>query len=430
MSVALDSGMRHIALARQPIIDRHGALVAYELLFRYAATDTEAHTEHGAPGTATASVIHTAFAEIGMAEVLGQFLGYINVDTVFLSSGYVSLLPAGKVVLELLETIDSGPEVVARCEVLKKQGYRIALDDYDGRRTDLKALLALADVVKVDLTLVKDSDLRALVRRLRRPGRSLLAEKVETRAQYRRCLALGFDLFQGFHFARPETMSAHRPSANRLALLQLLTLVMNDANAFDIESAFKPHADLSVTLLRLANSAAFGLHSPIGSVRQAVVMLGRRRLEAWLQLLLYTAGHGRGGIPLLQLASTRGRFLELVAGVLRPEDPEFQDLGFMAGILSLMDSLLEVSMASLVAQINPVPAVKAALLGRHGELGQLLRLAEQLDTADGVAVAETLSTLPPRIQEGLMRCQLDAYQWANAVTATVEGPSKRPDSAR
>ncbi len=403
---------RHTAVARQPILDRHGHLVAYELLFRFTDQDHSA-----TPGAATASVIATTFAELGM----GPYLGFINVDDAFLRSGYVSLLPTGKVVLELLETIDSGTATVSRCRELKEIGYQLALDDYDGRRADLAPLLALADIVKVDIRLVPDGQLRPLVRQLRRAGRRLLAEKVETRAEFRRCHALGFDLFQGFHFAKPETLSAHRPSANRLALLQLLTLLMNDADAYAIEAAFKPHADLSVTLLRLANSAAFGLLSPIASVRQAVVMLGRRRLEAWLQLLMYTAGHGRAGVPLLQLASSRGRFLELLAGVLRPGDADMQDLAFMVGILSLMDSLIDVPMPALLDQINPVPAVRDALLGRRGVLGDLLSLAERLDTADGAGVDGLLAAMPV-LRGALVRCQFEAFQWAHAVTATVEPP--------
>ena len=176
--------------------------------------------------------------------------------------------------------------------------------------------------------------------------------------------------------------------------MHLLTLVMNEADAYAIESAFKPHADLSVTLLRLANSAAFGLQSPIGSVRQAVVMLGRRRLEAWLQLLMYTSGSGRAGVPLLQMASARGRFLELLSGVLRPGDPDYQDLAFMVGILSLMDSLIDVPMPILLEQINPVTPVREALMDRRGTLGTLLALAERLDGGDYVGVDALLHEMP------------------------------------
>lgn len=414
-------GMQNVALARQPILDRDQKLVAYELLFRRVG-DTSAAVNDNL--SATAHVVNSAFADIGIAEVLGPYQGFVNVDAGFLQSEFVSLLPPDKVVLELLEDIDSGPEVVQRCSALKAQGYRLALDDYDGGRADLGDMLALADIVKVDLTLVKDEDLPVLVASLRRTGRLLLAEKVETLEQFRQCHQLGFDLFQGYHFARPQTFSRRRAATARIALLQLLSLIMSDAETGALENEFKRHPQLSVNLLRMVNSAASGLRQAISSLRQAIVMLGRRRLQAWLQLLVYTAGDSRVGIPLLQMASSRGRLLELLAQAERPADREYHDWAFMAGILSLMDVLLELPVAEIVSQINPAAPVREALLDRGGGIGRLLALAERLEVGDRHGAENLLVGLPDGIGDVLVGLQLDAYQWANVVSGTIQDSGK------
>jgi c-di-GMP-related signal transduction protein len=409
--------MENVALARQPILDRDQQLVAYELLFRRLG-DTSAMVSDNL--SATAQVVNSAFSDIGIAEILGPYQGFVNVDAGFLHSEFVSLLPPDKVVLELLEDIDVGPDVVKRCTELRAQGYRLALDDFDGGRSDLAEMLTLADIVKVDLTLVKREDLAALVAGLRRGGRLLLAEKVETLEQFQHCHSLGFDLFQGYHFARPQMFSGRRASTGTLALLQLLSLAMGDAEIAALELQFKRHPHLSVNLMRMVNSAASGLRHQISSLRQAIVMLGRRRLQAWLQLLVYTAGDSTTSTPLLQLASGRGRLLELVAQRERPGDREYHDWAFMAGILSLMDALLELQMEEIVAQLNLADAVRDALLARGGGVGRLLALAELLEADDQPGVDALLLDLALVSRPDLIGVQLEAFQWANAITGTVQ----------
>lgn len=419
MSHTVDTGMQDVALARQPILDRQRTLVAYELLFRRVGETTASITDGL---SATAQVVNNAFAEIGLADVLGRYQGFINVDANFLRSEFVTLLPPGDVVLELLEDIEAGPDIVMRCAELRAQGYQLALDDYDGRRTDLAGLLAIADVVKVDLSLLTTEGLRKVVKGLRRRGLKLLAEKVETEEQFQRCLRLGFDLFQGYHFAKPQTLSARRPSHRKLALLRLLALITSDATPVQLETEFKHHPDLSVNLLRMVNSAAMGLRGTISSMRHAVIMLGRRRLQAWLQLLVYTSGDSRRALPLLQMASVRGRLLERIAQAERPWDREYHDLAFLTGIFSLMDVLMGMPMTAIVEQINPADAVRAALVHREGSLGVLLGVAERLEANDRAAVDALLQTMPDDVRCGLVGFQLDAYQWANAVSWTASDP--------
>jgi EAL and modified HD-GYP domain-containing signal transduction protein len=196
----------NIVLGRQPILDRAERLVAYELLFRAAADQTEAVIDDNA--LATASVVTRAFRPIGIQTVVGGCRAFVNVDAETLLSGLVETLPQRQVVLEILESVEVDERILRRCRALKDKGYRFALDDFVGYSETYEPLLDIVDVVKIDVLQLDSVTLSTLVQRLKlRPVR-LLAEKVESRERARLCLAIGIDLFQGYLYGRPAVLAA------------------------------------------------------------------------------------------------------------------------------------------------------------------------------------------------------------------------------
>lgn len=412
------SHLRQIFLARQPILDRDQDLFAYELLFRSGDTAT---AEVGDDLQATASVIIHAFSEMEVGEVLGDKPGFVNVSADLLLSDMVELLPRDQVVLELLETVAIDEEIVERCRALRAMGFILALDDFVSLDDCYRPLLDIVDVVKIDLMAVDPAHLADLARQLRAWPVRLLAEKVDRPEQTEHCLALGFSLFQGYYFARPMLLSGKRVAPSTLALLSLLGLVLGDAEIAEIEQAFKHDPNLTYNLLRLVNSVGSGVAHKINSLKHAIVVLGRRQLQRWLQLLLFTAhqrGTGHYPSPLMQLAATRGRLLEILAGH-QGGDPEHQDQAFMVGIMSLLDALLEMPLADIVARLNLAEAVRLALLEREGPLGRLLQLAERLEQGDFAATADLLRQSPGLELEAVTEAQLEAMTWANDIANPV-----------
>lgn len=413
------SHLRQIFLARQPILDRNQDLFAYELLFRSGDTAT---AEVGDDLQATANVIIHAFSEMEVGEVLGDKPGFVNVSADLLLSDMVGLLPRDQVVLELLETIAIDEEIVARCRTLKAMGFTLALDDFVSLDDGYRPLLDIVDVVKIDLMAVDPAHLADLTRQLQAWPVRLLAEKVDRPEQTEHCLALGFSLFQGYYFARPMLLSGKRVAPSTLALLNLLGLVLGDAEIAEIELAFKHDPNLTYNLLRLVNSVGSGVTHQINSLKHAIVVLGRRQLQRWLQLLLFTA-HQRGAdhypSPLMQLAATRGRLLEILAGREGKGDPEHQDRAFMVGIMSLLDALLEMPLADILARLNLAEEVRLALLEREGPLGRLLRLAERLEQGDFAATADLLRQSPGLELNAVTDAQLEAMTWANDIANPV-----------
>ena len=406
-----------IFLGRQPILGREQKLFAYELFFRDGLIATDNRAEILDPTHATATVIANAFAELSTNDVLGPYRGFINVDRDILFSDLIEALPQQLVALEILESVKPTPEVLARCQQLHDLGFMLAADDVIEVNELSRPLLALADIIKVDIQNMEAGRLRAVVEQLKPFGKKLLAEKVETAEQLSLCQSLGFDLFQGYFFAKPTLIVGKKLNPSQLVLIRLLGLVFEDADTTAIEAAFKTEPGLTVNMLRLTNSVACGLSINVTSLRHAITILGRRQLQRWLQLLIFTTPKGgtQGVNPLLQLAATRGRVMELIAERVVPRNREFADHSFMVGIMSLMPALLGMQMADILDQLPVAQRVKQALLDYAGQHGLMLRLVEATEQPDPLALEEPLSHLPAINSDFLGACLTQGLAWANGL---------------
>jgi EAL and modified HD-GYP domain-containing signal transduction protein len=417
-STASTASTQDIYLARQPIVDKAQCLVGYELLFRSAPIE---NADHDDSILATSTVVANVFGEMGLGEVVGSVDGYLNVDNEFLFSDLVESLPPDRIVLELLEQRALDQPAEERCRELRRKGYRIALDGFVGNLDERDRLLPEVDMVKIDFASIDPLLVPVIVGMVRKHKVRIVAEKVETPEQFEQAVKLGIDLFQGFHFARPQLLSAKRAKPAKLALLRMLALAMGDAEVREIEEEFKRHPNLAVNLLRLVNSAAAGMRQPVTSLRHALVMMGRKQLRVWLQLLLYTAdrGSGAGAAPLLQLAAARGKLMELLAARRNAASIDAAELAFITGILSLMDVLLEMPYADIVKEMPlPLPVV-SALVKREGEYAELLTLTEGLERDDRAAVARSLKRLGHIEPSQIAGMQREAFLWAHELTAAA-----------
>ena len=370
-----------IFLGRQPILNKNEEIVAYELLFRSGNINTAEITD---VLQASASVIADALTQFGIEMILGRGKGFINVNEEMFLSDAIELLPKEKVVLEILETVKISPPVIQRSRELKKKGFSLALDDFSYDDSYLP-LFDIVDIIKIDVKEFTGEKLKKAVRQIKKWPIQLLAERVERQEEYQTCRQLGFDLFQGYYFARPSILSRKRMDPAMVSLMKLLEKVMKDADTKEIEQIFKETPVLSYNLLRLVNSVAVGTRQKINAIYHAITLLGRQQLKRWVQLLLFSQG-SKGGMnsPLMQTAAMRGRSMECLVQSRPDRYPErgYADLAFMTGILSLIDVLLGMPMQEVVDQLNMLDDVRQALLAREGSLGSLLSLTERQEQAD------------------------------------------------
>lgn len=408
---------KKVFLGRQPILDRNQSIVGYELLFRSA--DTLHANINGFPHV-DSFVISNVLSTFGIHEVLGKHKGFINVTANLLMSDLLEILPREKTVIEILETVELSDALLERCRELKERGFTLALDD-NCYHPDYEPLYDIVDIVKIDVLQMPVDALKEMVVTLSDRGLTLLAEKVETIEQYHFCCDLGFDLFQGYYFARPSVLNKRKVDVSGLALLKLLELICRDAEITEIEEAFKHNPNLTYNLLRLVNSVVIGMKEKIRTLRHALVVLGMQQLKRWIQLALFASDKTSAvGNPLLETAATRGRMMENLVMKWEPElqDHDYSDSAFMTGVLSLVDVLLGVPMEEILNQLNLDEEVRLALLERKGALGSLLLLTEKLENKDFADVALLLNQHHCS-QEVLVTAQFEAIDWTNCLEDAI-----------
>jgi EAL and modified HD-GYP domain-containing signal transduction protein len=401
-------------LGRKPILDRDQSVVAYELLFR-SGINNSAEITDDIPATSTA--INHAFTELGIEAALGPYGGFIHMNESLLMSDVVEILPASKIVIEIPQTAQISDRLMARCTELKKKGFTLALDNITHDDPEARALLDLVDIVKIDLVTVDRSTLEALVARVKEWPVQVLAEHVDSLELLDLCMRLGFDLFQGYFFARPHIASGKPLSQSRPILLKLLSQVTTDADIDDIVATLQQYPSLSINLLRLTNSAASGIQHKVTSLASAITILGRRQLQKWILILLYSENSGNSNTshPLLQLAARRGKLMEILASTQR--DKAFEETAFMIGILSLMDALLGLPMDEILTSISVSTEVADALASRAGSLGKLLTLVENLESGSMENIDACLHTSAYISLHDISLAQAGSLQWVNAITA-------------
>ena len=302
------AGEASVRIGRQEIFDVDGKVVAHELLFRGKSADSaglfdQAFGADHRPGTArrpdahdqaTSQVIAATFGDFGV-QVLGRGKPlFINLTRPFLVGDFP--LPFGPqgVVLEVLEHVKVDDALIAGLRRLRDQGFTLAADDFVGE-PGRWALLPLVDVVKVDLLGLK-MPLAELVAAVlaANPDVTLLAERVEDPDDLPGLHAAGFTMFQGYAFARPALLETTRMSPSQLVCLRLMRVLADPTSSTaDLERVVAADPGLSLRVLRTANSAGSGTTSQVSSLRQAVVLLGRVALSAWVTLTLM-GGLGSG----------------------------------------------------------------------------------------------------------------------------------------
>ncbi len=403
------TGQKYL-IGRQPILNRDEQICAYELLFRSADSLSSANVSDASQ--ATASVILNTLAGFGIQQILGNHQGFINLELDILMSDSLELLPKDMVVLELLETLEVTPELLERCRELKEAGFVLALDDHDYDPV-YEELYKIVEIVKVDLMATPVDTLGATIECYRNYQFKLLAEKVESKDEFLKCLDLGFDYFQGYYFARPAVIEKKKIDEGGAALLKLMRQMMDDADIEEIEKTFRSSPGLTYKLLLLVNSVSFAGLQKIQTVRHAISMLGRAQIKRWVQLALFATDDSHASEnPLVDMAAVRGGFMEQMATVcprLRGNQ-EAPDQAFMTGILSLLESLYDIPTGQIADELNLSEEVQQALVNREGVFGRLLALAEALEQVDFTTASELLGALSIPYST-VMEAQVKAYNW-------------------
>ncbi len=332
-----------------------------------------------------------------------------------LDENLIELLDPTKIVLELPGDSVVTESLSERCVALKRAGFRLLLENFVPGRS-AEALLPLADFIKIDFRSNLDSLLISGAMESMSGRVKLIGGRLETLQAYDLAKRIGCDYFQGFYFSRPVIVRGREISPEKAALLDLLRLLLSgSAENEEIEGRLKQNPGLCFSLLRLANSVAGGLSRRVNNIREVLLVLGRKNLTRWVQLLLFTGNEQLPGAtnPLLLAAAYRGRFLESLVAQLGSQ-AHLQESAFLVGILSYVDTLLSAPLEQVISKLGLSDEIEAALLTRSGSLGELLSLSIALDEED-FATAQSLMERLSIDHDTMLGKMVDSLGWSMSI---------------
>jgi EAL and modified HD-GYP domain-containing signal transduction protein len=408
-----DPMTNEIFIGRQPILDSDRQTFGYELLYRNGP-DTAMLSE--SPDDATRAVMERALLQWGMEKIIGNRFGLINASPTLIVSGLHRAMPPEGIIFEICETTPfDGPTYDALVRA-RYDGYHFALDNVT-RLADLvdSRLLPHASIVKIELRNALEIEIPQLiaVARERAPGVLVAAEKVETAADFARCLDYGFDLFQGYFFAEPEVLKRPARPANVASAMALLAeMQRNDIDIDRTEELVGSDPSLTFRLLAIANSSAFGLNRRVDSLRHTIILLGLGQVRRLAALIALSTAAGASE-ELIALGATRARMI----GSLMSEGAA-SSVGFTVGLLSVTDAIYHTPMDELVGELPVSTEIGDALVDGEGELGRALDIVRACEAGD----VDRLDELGAGSLDHLRHMYAEAIEWADDLRAQIVGP--------
>jgi c-di-GMP-related signal transduction protein len=359
----------NVYVGRQAILDVNKQVVAYELLFRNNNINKFISIENSNP---TLDVIKNSFSVIGLDKITEGKKAFINFDEALLKSGIIETFPKDRIVVEILETVTPDDTIIECCKNLKENGYIIALDDFE-YNSKFDELMNYIDIIKVDFILTKGKERKEIIERIKNKNIKFLAEKVETEEEYKEALGYGYSYFQGYFFCKPVIVSGKDIFVYKYTYIKLIKELSQDIiDIENVENLIKSDVSLSYKLLKVVNSAHYGMKREITSIRNAIMIIGINKLKRWIFIIELGSMNKNNMEELIKMSLIRGCFGELIVKEIDCGVEVFEI--FLTGLFSLIDALTNQPLGEILNELPVSKNVKDALLGKENMLGKLLEL--------------------------------------------------------
>jgi len=372
--------IKHVYVARQPILDKDANIFAYEILYRDSSKSTKVENNR----YASAAVVSSILNKFGTQQLLGNKRAFVKVDEKFLLNDIIYSIPKDFFVFSIFSNVAMTPKVIERIQELHKNGYLLAIDNVKLNAKLFEKYNTVLDNFLYCKVFIEDT-LKEFIDRLHLKNIKVIGVKIEDSKTQERAIALGCDAFEGYYFAQPKIIENAQSNPTRMAVLRLYNMLMEDRNINEIADEFEHNPEITVQLLQFINSAAFSFRQKISSIHHVIVLVGRIELAKWLMLMIYSKSVASSFeiSPLMLMVKNRTELMERILQEIYP-DANSSMLGeaYLVGVLSLIDTLFSMPLEKILNNINISDEVRDALLedkGLFGDIYKVVRSMEQMD---------------------------------------------------
>ena len=398
--------MKHVYVARQPVLDRESNICAYEVLYRDSHQTNKIDNDR----FASAAVVSSVLNQFGTKRILGDKRAFVKIDEKFLLNDIIFSVPKEFFVFSIFSNVKMSEKIVERIEQLHKKGYILGIDNIQLTQEVLEERYStvLNFISYFKLFIEENEELQECIKRLHAKDIKVIGVKIEDEESFEYAKYLQCDAFEGYYFAKPKIIENAQYNPTRMAVLRLYNMLMEDRNIDEAADEFEKNPEITVQLLQFINSAAFSFRKKISSIHHVIVLIGRIQLAKWLMLMIYSKSVSSSfeTSPLMLMVKNRTELMERILKEIR-SDARSNMLGeaYMVGVLSLMDTLFSMPLEEILQNINVSDEVKDALLydkGLFGEIYKVVRSTEHMDINTIVDFEMKYRLAPNKIKDIIM----------------------------
>jgi len=364
-----------INISKQKIFDTKHNVYAYELKFK---NDENQEIDLSTNIKETAQLIISSISNDELNNLLGrETQAFINVNEHIFSRELLDVLDNERFILNISNSINLTENIVKKIIQYRKRGFRLCVTNFDSSAKMIMKfhiLFNYIDLIKMDIMTSEQNNLKKIIKRFKGSRIKLIAQNIETKDEFKKCLQMGFDYFQGYYLDKPEIIEivgSKEPS--QVVILQLIKLIKDNKETEEIEYFIRRQPDLSFKLIQFFNNLK-KFDTRVESLTQVITLMGRNKLLRWLLVYLYSeVSTNPASRTILDLAIKRAQRMEKEA------DTRYKEKAYLAGMFSMLDSIFDTDIKKLMSHIKMDRDITSLVLEKKGIFAGSLLRAEQAE---------------------------------------------------
>jgi len=394
-----------IFIARQPIFTPKEKVYGYEILYRESSENKFKDTE---PDKATTNVLLNTFESFGPQIITNEKLAFINFTESLLKENIADLFPKEYLVVELKLSTLQKEDNFTHLDNLKKNKYKISVDNFHLDFNE-NLITKYADIIKIDFYKFEKEDIAKIANTFKNKNVKLLAEKLETQEDFKLAKNLGFDLFQGYFFKKPEILLTQNLAPLKISYLQLLIKLNEDElDLVELSNIISRDLGLTYRLLKMVNTLSFSLRREVDSVKDALILLGDIKTRKWISVIVLTELSNDRPEELVRTSLVRAKFAELLSSKAKMENKS--DVLFLSGLFSMIDVILNKPLEDILKELNISKEVKDSLLDEDDKLYKFLNLIISYEKGNWEKVSEIGDAFNLNTED-ISDCYMNSLAW-------------------